>query len=83
MAKYLMKLRLNPAEANLAAVSHKLNLSENEIDQDFGIVHLDPPNGNLYAIRVDEAVGMRLQGRKGVDSLSSDPKIEDYGPPTT
>ncbi len=83
MAQYLIKLQLNPAEANLATVSRKLNIGENEIDRDYGVVHLNPPDGNLYAIRVDEAVGMKLQGRKGVKGLYSDPKIEGYGPTST
>lgn len=81
MAKYMITLRLDPAEANLAAVSRKLNLN-NEIDPNFGVVSINPAE-NLYAILVDEAAATKLQGREGVKGPYSNPKIEPYGPPTT
>jgi hypothetical protein len=82
MTKHMMTLRLDPAEANLAGVSRKLNLKGDEIDPNFGVVSINPAE-NLYAILVDEAASTKLQGSEGVKGPYSNPKIEPYGPPTT
>jgi hypothetical protein len=82
MKKYMMTLRLDPSEANLAAVSRKLKLNEDEIDPNFGVVSINPAE-NLYAILVEEAASAKLQGSEGIKGPFSNPKIEPFGPPTT
>jgi hypothetical protein len=78
MAKYMMTLQLDPSEANLTAVSRRLNLKEDEIDPNFGVVNIDPVK-NLYTILVDEAVATKLQGSEGIEGPYSNPKIETCG----
>lgn len=82
MPKHLLTLRLDPTEANLAAVKRKLNLKDDEIDPNFGIVSISPAD-HLYAILVDEAAEAKVQGSEGVKGPYSNPKIEPFGPPTT
>ena len=82
MAKYMMTLQLDPSEANLTAVSRRLNLKEDEIDPNFGVVNIDPVQ-NLYTILVDEAVATKLQGSEGIKGPYSNPKIETFDLPTS
>ncbi len=43
MSKIMMTLKLEPARASLLPdVMHRLALSEDEIDLDFGLVNIDP-----------------------------------------
>jgi hypothetical protein len=81
MSKVMLTLQLDPADANVAAVSRKLNLSPDAIDSEFGVVNISPKD-NLYTILVDEAVGARLKATEGVSGPYSNPRIEPFGPPT-
>jgi hypothetical protein len=80
MAKNMVTLRLDPAEANLAAVSRKLHLSNDEIDPHFGVVCISPGE-NLYTILVEESASKKLQGNEEMKGPYSNPKIEPFGPP--
>jgi hypothetical protein len=80
MAKRMVSLRLDPADATVARVREKLKLREDELDAGFGVVSLDPRK-QLYAILVDESISARLEGEEGVEGTFSNPRIETFGPP--
>ncbi len=75
-----MTLELEPARASLPDVMHRLALSADEIDLDFGLVNIDPDR-HLYTILVDESVAPRLATEPGVSGPYANPPIEPYGPP--
>ena len=80
MAKVMATLRLAPDEANLPAVRRKLGLNKGEIDQEFGVVALNPEE-HLYAILVDEAIGAKLAELPEVSGPYANPTIAPFGPP--
>ena len=79
MAKVMLTLKLHPREASLARVRRKLDLGPADIDEDFGVVGIDPAQ-NLYAVMVEEkAAGARAE-RRGVSGPFSNPRIESFAP---
>ncbi|HKA15735.1 MAG TPA: hypothetical protein VKH41_12005 [Myxococcota bacterium] len=81
MAKLMMTLQLDPGEASIEAVRRKLELGRLDLDEEFGVVPIDPEK-DLFAILVDERVASELMGREGVRGPFSNPKIEPFGPPS-
>jgi hypothetical protein len=77
-----MTVSLEGAEASIVDVKRKFGLAEDEVDESFGLVNLDPQH-NLYAILVDEAAASRLAGAPGVRGPYANPKIEPFGPPAS
>jgi hypothetical protein len=80
MSKLMMTLHLDPKEASLAAVKRKLGLQAGEIDEEFGVVPIDP-DANLFTVLVEEGVVTKVQGQEGVRGPFANPKIEPFGPP--
>ena len=80
MATRMLTLKLDPSEATLSGVRGKLDLQEDEVDPNFGVVNVSPEQ-NLYAILVDDKVADRLEGSKDIAGSFSNPKIEPFGPP--
>ena len=80
--KQMMTIKLPPDEANLDEVRRRMNLGPEEIDNDFGVVSIDPKK-NLYAVMVEEKASQKLseQNPKGVKGPYSNPRIEPFGPP--
>jgi hypothetical protein len=80
--KQMMTIKLQPDKANLAEVRRRMNLEPEEIDNDFGVVSIDPKK-NLYAVMVEEKASQKLseQQQKGVKGPYSNPRIEPFGPP--
>jgi len=80
MAMMMLTIELEPSEASLRAVRRKLQLEDYQIDANFGVVRLSP-DGNQYAIMVDEDVVSRVTRKKGVKGPFANPRIEPFGPP--
>jgi len=79
--KIMLTIELNPDEASLADVKHKLSLDAGEIDESFGVVCVSPEQ-NLYTILVEEEAAKKAAGNEGVRGPYSDPRIEPFGPPS-
>jgi hypothetical protein len=79
MAKVMLTLRLDPARASLEDVMRTLDLSDGQIDRDFGVVNVDPQR-QLYAISVETGAAHRLSRRPEVAGPYASPKIEPFGP---
>lgn len=69
-----------PAGATLPDALSRYGLAPDEVDQEYGLVSVDPAQG-LYALLVDEDAAARLTGSPGVSGPYADPPIEPYGPP--
>jgi hypothetical protein len=80
MSKVLMNVTRAPSDASLDAVKRDLGLTDEEIDDEFGVVSIDPA-GNRYAILVEEAAAERVGDQAGVEGPFSNPRIEPFGPP--
>jgi hypothetical protein len=80
MAKLLLTLTRDPADASLDAVKRDLGLTDEDIDDEFGVVNIDP-NGHRYAILVEERAAGRVGKGHGVEGPFANPRIEPFGPP--
>jgi hypothetical protein len=76
----MFTLNLEPGEASAGAVRRRLGLEGSELDEEFGVVSVDPEK-SLYAILVDERAAHKLEGNKSVQGPFSNPRIETFGPP--
>ncbi len=76
----LLTIRLS-ADATLAAALSALDLTDDEVDLDFGLVAVDPAQ-HLYALRVsDTAAGRVATGGSGAAEIFADPRIGPATPP--
>jgi hypothetical protein len=84
VAKALFTVELEPNEANLNGVRERLGITSDQIDEEFGVVAIDPDR-SLYTILVEESVASGLQdahtSRGAVKGPFSNPRIENFGPP--
>jgi len=80
MARFLLTVTREPSQASLEVVKRDLGLSDDEIDEDFGVVSIDP-NSNRYAILVEEDAAERMGAEPGVEGPFANPPIEPFGPP--
>lgn len=80
MAKLLLSVTRSASQASLDAVKRDLGLSDEEIDDDFGIVCIDPKR-HRYAILVEERAAERVGKEPGVEGPFANPRIEPFGPP--
>jgi len=80
MPKQMMTLQLDPKDATVDAVMRKLGLRRGELDEEFGVVAIDP-DANLFTILVEEGAVDKLRGQQGVRGPYANPKIEPFGPP--
>jgi hypothetical protein len=80
MAKVMVTLRLDPAQATPPAVRELLGLTPEELDPGFGVVPIDPA-GRRYTILVDDAAAARIADAPEVEGVFANPRIEPFGPP--
>lgn len=80
MTKVLVTLKLEPREATIAKVRRAYGLAPGEIDADYGVVGVSPDE-KLYVVMVEEEAAARMQGAAGMRGISSNPRIEPFGPP--
>lgn len=80
MGQLMLTVTRDPSRASLKAVKEDLGLADEEIDADFGVVNIDP-EGNRYAIMVEERASARLTDRPEVEGPFANPPIEPFGPP--
>jgi hypothetical protein len=77
----MVTLKLDPGHASVADVRELLGLGADEIDDDFGVIEVNPDQ-HLYTVLVDPEVAARVSGKAAVQGTFSNPKIEPFGPPT-
>ena len=75
MATVMITLRLEPEQASLDEVLRLLGLAEDEVDQRFGVVNINPSE-HLYTILVQEEAAERVRDAEPVRGVFSNPKIE-------
>ncbi|MFF7438830.1 hypothetical protein [Streptomyces sp. NPDC008122] len=71
-----------PGRATVQHALDKLGLSAEEIDQEYGLVSLDPSQ-DLYALLVTESAAARIRAHGQPGEYSgpfANPKIEPFGP---
>lgn len=74
----LLTVRL-PADTTLAAALRALHLADDEVDQAYGLVAVDPAQ-QLYALRVTERAATRVAAAtSGAAEVFADPRIESAG----
>lgn len=76
----MVTVELSRADATLAAARDLLDLAPDEVDEDFGLVSIDPAKGT-YAILVTATAGSRAHGVSGAAGPYANPRIEPFGPP--
>jgi hypothetical protein len=75
MATVMITLQLDPERASLEEVRRLLGLREDELDQRFGVVNINPSE-HLYTILVEEEAAERVRHADPVRGVFSNPKIE-------
>jgi hypothetical protein len=80
VAKVMVTLRLDPAQATLPEVRRRLGLAAEEVDPDFGVVNISPAE-HLYTILVEEPAAARIAAAPEVEGVFGNPRIEPFGPP--
>jgi hypothetical protein len=81
VAKVLFTVKLAPDEATLPVVQKRLGLADGDLDEEFGVVSIDPQR-SLYTILVDEGAAAKLEGQEAVQGPYANPPIETFGPPS-
>jgi len=71
----MITLQLQPEQASLEVILGLLGLAEDEVDQRFGVVNINPSE-HLYTILVEEEAAERVRDAGPVRGVFSKPKIE-------
>jgi len=80
MAKQLLTIQLEPEHATIEEVTKRLDLGAEDIDEDFGVVCIDPREG-LYTVLVDEEAAGIAADHPDVEGPWENPAIEATGAP--
>ncbi|MEO8179567.1 MAG: hypothetical protein ABI895_12110 [Deltaproteobacteria bacterium] len=81
MAKVMLTFNATPAPS-LAQVKTRFGLSDDEIDEAFGVIEVDPET-HTHTILVEQAAAARITGQPGWEGQGpfANPKIQPFGPP--
>lgn len=85
MPRLLFNVTWEQGQPSLEQVREKYGFGPEEIDQDFGVIEIDPQD-HLYTVLVDQEAAQRVRKRMGKGPLEgpySNPRIEAFGPPET
>lgn len=80
MSKVMVTVKLDPAHASLDNARGRLGLNRGALDDDFGLIAVDPDE-DLYAVLVEENGVEDMRRDEGISGPCSNPKIEPFGPP--
>lgn len=75
MATVMVTLQLEPEQASLEKVRQLLGLKRDEVDEDFGVVNINPSE-HLYTILVRQEAAERVRDAAPVRGVFSNPRIE-------
>ena len=82
----MLTVKLPAEDATLGEARRRLGLDDDEVDEEFGLVLLDPAE-ELYAVLVSADAGARAAaasgGAGGTGGPYANPPIEPFGPPET
>jgi len=70
----MLTVELDPGAATPAEAAARLGIDRADIDEEFGVVSIDPEQ-HLYTVLVSEEAGARARR-----SAYSNPRIEPFGP---
>jgi hypothetical protein len=77
MAMRMVTVKLAPEKASLQHVREQLDLTPDQVDENFGVVSVSPQE-DLYAVLVDEEAADVLDGSAAVEGVHSNPRIETF-----
>jgi hypothetical protein len=82
MAKVMMTIHAPEGTPSLQEISSKFGLELGEIDEDFGVVAIDPER-NDYTILVEQGATQKIKANEhwDVSGPYSNPRIETFGLP--
>ena len=76
MSKMLYSINWKGEKPSLKQIAKKFGFKSSDIDQDFGVVEIDPQD-NLYSILVEEHAVVPNE-TKDIDGPFSNPRIEPF-----
>lgn len=77
MSKMLYTVKLEGSDPSLEQVAEKLGITKGDLDEEYGLIEIDPEQ-KLYSVMVEEsAVGERMS--PDVKGPFSNPRIEPFG----
>lgn len=77
MSKMLYSINWSGKKPTLEQVAKKFGFEKKDIDEEFGVVEIDPQD-NLYSILVEETA-IAPKDEKNIKGPFSNPKIEPFG----
>jgi hypothetical protein len=75
----MVTFRLTPKEASLDHVRRRFGVDAREVDEEYGLVLIEPQK-HLYVAMLDAEAAERVRGQPGVEGVYSNPRIEPIGP---
>lgn len=79
--RVMFQFRATATEPRLDEVCEQFDLSQNEVDGDFGVIRTDSREG-LYVMMVDDDAARRLEQRLQEMGLAGDPQVGVFSNPS-
>lgn len=77
MSKMLYSVNWKGDKPTIEQVAKKFGFKKKDLDEDFGVVEIDPQN-NLYSILIEETAVVP-KDEKNIEGPFSNPRIEPFG----